>query len=61
MNFKIYLPVYFWLCNRACEIFLDQGSNLGPLHWDCRVLTTEPPGKSLLFSFWIAAILMGVE
>ena len=24
----------------------DQGSNPCPLHWKCRVLTTEPPGKS---------------
>ena len=23
--------------------FLDQGSNLGPLHWEHRVLTTGPP------------------
>ena len=26
--------------------FLDQGSNLVPLHWELRVLTTGPPGKS---------------
>ena len=24
-----------------------QESNLGPLHWECGVLATEPPGKSL--------------
>ena len=29
----------------ACGIqFLDQGSNLGPLHWECRVSVTEPQG-----------------
>ena len=26
--------------------FPDQGSNLCPLHWNCRVLTTGLPGKS---------------
>ena len=31
----------------ACGIqFPDQGSNPGPLHWECRVLATGPPGKS---------------
>ena len=32
----------------ACGIqFPGQGSNPGPLHWEHRVLTTVPPGKSL--------------
>ena len=26
--------------------FPDQGSNLGPLHWECGILATGPPGKS---------------
>ena len=30
------------------DLFLNQGSNLGPLHWECGVLATGPPGKSLL-------------
>ena len=31
----------------ACGIqFPDQGSNWGPLHWECGVLPTGPPGKS---------------
>ena len=31
----------------ACGIqFSDQGSNLGPLHWECGVLATGPRGKS---------------
>ena len=31
----------------ACRIqFLDQGSNLWPLHWEHRVLATGPPRKS---------------
>ena len=38
----------------ACELliatcgieFLGQGSSPGPLHWECRVLVTGPPGKS---------------
>ena len=29
-------------------IFPTQGSNLRPLHWELRVLTTGLPGKSLL-------------
>lgn len=28
--------------------FPDQRSNPGPLHWDYGILTTGPPGKSLL-------------
>ena len=31
--------------------FPDQGSNLHPLHWECGILTTGPPGKSLGPSF----------
>ena len=27
--------------------FLDQGSDLGPLNWECAILATGPPGKSL--------------
>ena len=35
----------------ACGIWLlDQGWNLGPLHWERGVLTTGPPGKSPSFS-----------
>ena len=31
----------------ACGIYFpDQGSNRGPLHYECRVLATGPPGKS---------------
>ena len=33
----------------ACWIYFpDQGSNPGPLHWEPGVLTTGPPGKSVL-------------
>ena len=35
----------------ACGIqFPNQGSNPAPLHWERRVLTTAPPGKSLILS-----------
>ena len=47
----------------ACRIkFPDQESNLGPLHWECGVLVTEPAGKSLeLFSFLkLTVIMMGL-
>ena len=31
----------------ACGIwFLEQGSDLGPLHWECGVSATGPPVKS---------------
>ena len=66
--FKEYLFMYFfnWLNQvlavagkllvEACAIYFpDQESNLGPLHWEYRVLTTAPPGKFwfLFFSFFI--------
>ena len=36
----------------ACGIFFpDQGWNPGPLPWECRVLATGPPGKSLILFF----------
>ena len=38
----------FWPCRVACGILGPrQGSNLHPLQWKHRVLTTGPPGKSL--------------
>ena len=37
----------------ACGIqFTNQGLNPGPLHWECRVLATGPPGKSLTQDFF---------
>ena len=43
----------------ACGIeFPDQGSNPSPLHWECGVLPSGPPGKSqkvtlaLIELFW---------
>ena len=40
----------------ACELLVvargaslpDQGSNVGPLHWEFRVSAIGPPGKSLI-------------
>ena len=35
--------------HEGCHVgsqFSDQGLNLCPLHWECRVLTTGPPKKS---------------
>ena len=48
--FLIFLFIYLfiWLHQvlvAACG-FPDQGSNPGPLHWECRVFATGPPGKS---------------
>ena len=36
--------------------FPNQGSNPGPLHWECRVLTTVPPGKSLGRGFVVVTL-----
>ena len=33
------------------SLFPDQGSNLGSLHWKCRILPTGPPGKSEVYIF----------
>ena len=39
----------------ACGIYFpDQGLNPGPLHWEHGVLTTVPPGKSLIRSFVVS-------
>ena len=32
-------------CSEAYGFFLDQGSNLGPLHWQVDSYLTLPPGK----------------
>ena len=59
----------------ACEIFScgirtlscsiwdllpEPGSNLGPLHWECEVSATGPPGKSPKF-FSVIYILLKVK
>ena len=38
-------------CPAACEIFLDQGSNLCPLHWLVDSYPLLPPWKSLAKCF----------
>ena len=44
-NVHLDLPThFFWLHHDQCS---NQGQNLHPLQWKCRVLTTEPPRKSL--------------
>ena len=35
----------------AWGIFPDKGCNLGPLHWELRVLATRPPWKPLRFYY----------
>ena len=35
-------------CSKPCGIFLDQGSNPCPLHWQEDFSSTVPPGKSWL-------------
>ena len=49
----IYLAV-LGLSSGMQDLVPDQGSNPGPLHWECGVLTTGPPGKSLHQSFLMA-------
>ena len=39
-----------WVLLAACGIYFpDQGSNPGPLHWECRVLANTPPRRSPSF------------
>ena len=42
----IYLAALGPSCSMQ-DLVLDQGSNLGPLHWELRVLATGPPWKSV--------------
>ena len=45
----------------ACGIYFpDQGSNLGPLHWECRVLATGPPGQSHTCLVWVVCYMLYV-
>jgi len=45
-NFFFFL-MFIYLTVPACGIKVpDQGTNLGPLHWELWVLATRPPGKS---------------
>ena len=37
---------FFFAALQGMRNFSDQGSNLRPLQWKCRVLTSGPPGKS---------------
>ena len=40
---------FFLLLVGACAIYFPvQGSNLGTLHWECRVLAIGPPRKPLV-------------
>ena len=55
LYFKIYIYVFIWLypvfvVARGIQ-FPDDGSNLGPLHWQHDVLATGPPGRSLFYTF----------
>ena len=45
-NICLFKNVYLFSLVVAHSIqFLDQGSILGPLHWECRVLATGPQGS----------------
>ena len=47
-----------WVLIAACGIwFLEQGSNLGPMHWEFGVLAIGPSGKSA--KFWIKRCYWG--
>ena len=68
---KFFCVCVFWLCQVLVAAwnllvvayrlwFPDQRSNPGPLHWECGVLATGPPGKSLKLKFsWTFHILCG--
>ena len=44
-----FFNIYLFDCpgSAACGMYPDQGLNPGPLHWECRVLATGLPGRSL--------------
>lgn len=48
--FKKYLPALSLSC--STWDLVDQGWNLGLLHWEHGVLATGPPGKASLFHFF---------
>ena len=51
VSFLFCCLIFIWLCQVlavACKLkFPDQGLNLGPQHWELRVLVTGSPGKTL--------------
>ena len=49
----LYLSFLYWPCSMwdLSSLTREQRSNLSPLHWKLRVLTTGPPGSSLSFFF----------
>ena len=50
---QIIIIIFWWHC-KACGILVaNWGLNPGPQQWDCAVLTSRPPGKSLS-NFWRA-------
>ena len=55
----ILLVTTAWLVG---SLFPNQGLNLGPLQWECRVLTTRKPGKSLLhfvlYFIWLGRVCL---
>ena len=49
---------FFFFKAVSCGIYFpDQGSNLGPLHWECGVFTTGPAAKSQPYQFCCLEIL----
>ena len=53
------LGFFFFYCavQHVGSYFPKQGLNLCPLRWEPRVLTTGPPGKSLLILNFIQGIM----
>ena len=57
-----YLFIYFWPHCTACRSSVPwPGIKPGPWQWKPRILTTWPPGNSLLVDFLMMAILTGCE
>ena len=40
---------FFLALSHVGSLFPNQGSNPFPLHWKCRLLTTGPPGKVMIY------------
>ena len=57
-----FLKLFIWLCWVLVVAhgiqFPVQGSNLGPLHWEHRILVTGPTGKSPFAYFFFKSIFV---
>ena len=48
------------LCYSMWDLVSQPGMDLGPLHWECRVLANEHPGSPILFPVWTSCLLPSI-